>query len=1188
MESRVPSGLEPAFPLARGVPPLPAVNVVRRDRLESLVSTVLQTQLTLVTGPGGYGKTTLLLAWHEALRRQVQCAWITLSADEASLSALAHALATVFERPFSVRAGADARAYATALANELFIASEESGSETVLFVDDVHSVIADAETQRYFTALLQALPRRVHVVLASRHALEMAPIAKLRNAGRLLEVNAADLRFRPEEASLLLRDRGMAQAIVERTDGWAIAVRSFATLAAAPHTTIAGELPAVEGAVFAFLAQEVMCALDADLRDMLGPLAIPAAIDASTVDYLLERTDGAAIIARLVNRSLYIERAEDGSWRLHQLFREYLLETFKRENPAREREARRRYATLLRERGDKVGAFEQVIETGDLAEIVEYARSALLAIQFTDRYRRLLELFAQVPDDVKRRKPVLYRLQATAMQRAGHWHSADAQLQACYDAATANSDTRTACMALIDLGVAQGRFRFRMHGRHEASLRCFSKALELAESPELYDTPAYRKIVYEVLGLTHALRFEYDVALQWLRRAEQLELAEQSHADLLFVELARVAGWMGDWRRSLEYAELAEELFRVDAPYHLGYALIVEAKALVLLAEDPAHALSVCAQAVESLRVSFEDEELGAAYAVQAEALLAVAEPDFLAVRNACAQAEQFLDPRNAVGRCEVALLRAQAAARRDDRHEYETALRSARRFANDDPWLTARVALIDALTAFEDADFRRCVDQARSSHAAFVDCGDRFNLALSAVLHAAACAKSGTLTLTQARDTLAKIADAGNQVLVHVKGPFSHFAVACLRQNFEPSTIETAAGASDALADEDLYLLARSETVCSESRLVALRLLLKRDSDGGMGLLRELAASRDSGVATSASRALFDLPAQAPAALTIDVISELRVTLDGQSIADGDARWGRKKAAELLRLLAVTGAPVTKTAAIAALWPDADKGREVTLRVVVHALRRALQPQVQSSDDYVTFDGTTVALNRARIALVDSEQALARIARGKHLISVGQSASAERELLAGLNAFAAAPKEADAAPWLAPHVRRWRTAVVDGLRALAQLQRSQNRPDEAVATIRHALALDSLDESSVVLALEIFRAHGALAEGRTLYNAYKRRLADVLDAAPSAEVTQSYTRLLQQRREVKRTDLSERELEIMERIASGQTSKDIAAALELSVFTVNNHVGRILKKLGVESRAAAVARIRGNDGSTE
>ena len=56
---------------------------------------------------------------------------------------------------------------------------------------------------------------------------------------------------------------------------------------------------------------------------------------------------------------------------------------------------------------------------------------------------------------------------------------------------------------------------------------------------------------------------------------------------------------------------------------------------------------------------------------------------------------------------------------------------------------------------------------------------------------------------------------------------------------------------------------------------------------------------------------------------------------------------------------------------------------------------------------------------------------------------------------------------------------------------------------------------------------------------------------------------------------------LSEREAEVLARIAAGDSNKLIARAFELSPHTVKRHVANILGKLGVDTRGQAAARWR-------
>jgi len=56
------------------------------------------------------------------------------------------------------------------------------------------------------------------------------------------------------------------------------------------------------------------------------------------------------------------------------------------------------------------------------------------------------------------------------------------------------------------------------------------------------------------------------------------------------------------------------------------------------------------------------------------------------------------------------------------------------------------------------------------------------------------------------------------------------------------------------------------------------------------------------------------------------------------------------------------------------------------------------------------------------------------------------------------------------------------------------------------------------------------------------------------------------------------RSDLTARELQILELVAQGSTNKQIAAALDISDNTVRHHVNNIMEKLQVSDRTEAVA----------
>ncbi|TEU15551.1 MAG: response regulator transcription factor [Anaerolineales bacterium] len=77
--------------------------------------------------------------------------------------------------------------------------------------------------------------------------------------------------------------------------------------------------------------------------------------------------------------------------------------------------------------------------------------------------------------------------------------------------------------------------------------------------------------------------------------------------------------------------------------------------------------------------------------------------------------------------------------------------------------------------------------------------------------------------------------------------------------------------------------------------------------------------------------------------------------------------------------------------------------------------------------------------------------------------------------------------------------------------------------------------------------------------------------IARALSAAPSGLSAS-------RRASVKEPKLTEREHQVLRRAAKGERSKEIAAGLGITERTVKSHLSSIYNKLGVDSRAAAVA----------
>jgi len=98
----------------------------------------------------------------------------------------------------------------------------------------------------------------------------------------------------------------------------------------------------------------------------------------------------------------------------------------------------------------------------------------------------------------------------------------------------------------------------------------------------------------------------------------------------------------------------------------------------------------------------------------------------------------------------------------------------------------------------------------------------------------------------------------------------------------------------------------------------------------------------------------------------------------------------------------------------------------------------------------------------------------------------------------------------------------------------------------------------------------DILRAVRSVGRGEAIFSpAIAGRLIDFFTAPRPALPTQLFP------------ELTEREREILDMIAQGQSNTDIAASLVLSPNTVRNYVSNIFSKLQVADRAQAIIRAR-------
>ena len=252
-------------------------NRVRRAALLRRLESAAE-PLVLLVAPSGFGKTSLLAEW--ATTTDTQVAW--LSCDESdgdpaqfwsrltsSLAARWPAMGTdaalILERP-----GRDDSQLVGSLARDL----AELPAPAAVVIDDAQF----AETsQRTLASLAQHLPPHVRLLVASQHN-PVFSTSRLRLAGVITELRAADLAFTDVEVEQLLELAGLGREPVDGrrlrslTEGWPAGVQMavLAIRAGGDPREVIDALASTTQEASDYLANEVMNRLPPELAGVPG------------------------------------------------------------------------------------------------------------------------------------------------------------------------------------------------------------------------------------------------------------------------------------------------------------------------------------------------------------------------------------------------------------------------------------------------------------------------------------------------------------------------------------------------------------------------------------------------------------------------------------------------------------------------------------------------------------------------------------------------------------------------------------------------------------------------------------------------------------------------------------------------------------------------------------------------------
>jgi LuxR family transcriptional regulator, maltose regulon positive regulatory protein len=416
--STMVGGGQPPFLTTKIVPARP-LGLVARPRLLALLSELPTKRLGIIKAPAGFGKTSLAAAWAELLeQRGHSVAWLTVDSDDDEATRFLFYVSQALQHACH---GAGTRAVELILENNLIDPATilstlindlaEVDDEVYLFLEDYHW-LSDSRIHQSVAYFLKHAPSHCHVVMTTRTEPPL-PLATLRAQNKLLEIDAAGLRFDLEEAEAFLErtkpgvlESADVQLLQRKTEGWPAALRIIASMPSRSGSELkeyVHNLSGLQRPIAAYLS-ELLDGLPTEVVDFMLRTAVLDRLSGPLCEAVTGESSARTILASLAQRQMLLTPIDHGGvwYRYHLLLAEYLSQRLKVDRGNEIPELHRRAALWHASQELWTEAVQHAIAAGDSNRAISWIKNCAMALIKQGDLFTLLEWKRLFPSELMR------------------------------------------------------------------------------------------------------------------------------------------------------------------------------------------------------------------------------------------------------------------------------------------------------------------------------------------------------------------------------------------------------------------------------------------------------------------------------------------------------------------------------------------------------------------------------------------------------------------------------------------------------------------------------------------------------------------------------------------------------------------------------------------------------------------